>query len=688
MKQILFILTTVLFSASIQAGITTYTFTNEQWHSKQGSTVMDNTTDGWTSDKAGESYITTTNPNFQNGVKVTANATYTGAGATSIKSFTNVRRITLNYATTTKGKGSFNIQVGTNTAIDTAVTIGEANHELTITLPEAQTGQITFKVNCTRNSIYLYQIAIRSEDGLSPVFTQSTFQLVTDISQLQDSDQIIFGVADGTTNKIMGYYDESVSQNNIHAINGKYSTSRDMVAANDNAIYTLWITEDPATNRTQYIFQDELRYEQAFLVADGGRTKNKLTLWTDVVSSAYGNNGYWSMTIALDGTAVIENLGTSERKYMQYNASDKLFGCYADPNSQTKVCIYREVPAPPATEPAISAPMINFGDIVLPNNSTGNKTIEVNAMNLTADITATLKHGDAFSLNNNQSPITNHQSAILDRDGDNLTISYSVTQAGRYIDTLVLTSGSTTVEVTVMLNAIRELTIAEAVHSAEFDLVYLNPVVVTKKYDKYIFVRDDTGSMIIFNSTNPATDKPYGQGLEQGHQLSGVIGRFVNYYGVPELRPTAAWSVAPQKVTVLPEEQTTPIDSADVCRYISIPNATISDNTLSTNHKSKIKNYKLSDPFNVGIPSGTFSHVEAIVMISWDELQLWFIKADAATPLDEVNEDKSQMSIPSDRADRQRNLKSQIYNLLGQPVTPNYRGIIIRNGIKVLNAND
>ena len=597
---------------------------------------MDNTTDGWTSDKNGESYATSTNPNFQNGVKVTANATYTGAGATSIKSFTNVRRITLNYATTTKGKGSFNIQVGTNTAIDTAVTIGEANHELTITLPEAQTGQITFKVNCTKNSIYLYQIAIRSEDGLSPVFTQSTFQLVTDLSQLQDSDQIIFGVADGSTNKIMGYYDESVSQNNIHAINGKYSTSRDMVAANDNAIYTLWITEDPTTNQTQYIFQDELRYEQAFLVADGGRTKNKLTLWTDVVSSAYGNNGYWSMTIALDGTAVIENLGTSERKYMQYNASDKLFGCYADPNSQTKVCIYREVPAPPATEPAISAPMVNFGDIVLPGTTSGSRTIEVNAINLTADITATLKHGTIFSL----STFNFQPSTLIDRDGDNLTITYSVTQAGRYIDTLVLTSGTTTVEVTIMLNAIRELTIAEAVQSAEFDLVYLNPVVVTKKYDKYIFVRDDTGSMIIFNSTNPATDKPYGQNLEQGHQLSGVIGRFVNYYGVPELRPTAAWSVAPQKVAVLPEEQTTPIDSADVCRYISIPNATISGNTLITNQQSGSTNYKLTDAFNTGLPAGTWAHVEAIVMISWDELQLWFINAEAATAIDQTTNDK------------------------------------------------
>lgn len=48
------------------------------------------------------------------------------------------------------------------------------------------------------------------------------------------------------------------------------------------------------------------------------------------------------------------------------------------------------------------------------------------------------------------------------------------------------------------------------------------------------------------------------------------------------------------------------------------------------------------------------------------------------TPLDEVTNDQSQI----------KHQKSQIYNLLGQPVTSDYSGIIIRNGVKVLTTND
>ena len=82
----------------MEAGITTYTFTSKTWTS--------NPAGGWVSDKDGESYEST----YQKGVKVTAN--YAGAGATSVNTFHNVRRITLNYATTTSGKGSFRVQVG------------------------------------------------------------------------------------------------------------------------------------------------------------------------------------------------------------------------------------------------------------------------------------------------------------------------------------------------------------------------------------------------------------------------------------------------------------------------------------------------------------------------------------------------------------------------------------------------
>ncbi|MCQ2348721.1 MAG: hypothetical protein MJZ65_06000 [Paludibacteraceae bacterium] len=623
MRKILGIVAFVAMTMPLMAGITTYTFTSADWKSKQGSVIVDGKTDGWVSNKAGLQYD---KPQYQTGVKVTSKEAYTDAGATSIKSFTNVRRVTFNYATTTSGAGSFRFQIGANAIIDTTVTISTTNTDLVVDLPEEQSGQITFWVHCTTNSIWLASVSIRSEDGESPVFTQATYQLVTDIHSLCDSDQVIFGVADGTTNRMMGYYDEMVSQNNIHAIKAVYDKDRTIIRESDDAIYTLWKEIGENVNDTVYVFQDELRYEQAYLVASGGRTKNKLTLWDDVVSPAYGNYGFWRMTIGQDGAAVIENAGTSTRKYLQYNAKDQLFGCYENADSQTKVCLYRRVEAKGTDNPAIVANMVNFGNVQLARSSAmveGSKTMEVNAVKLTEDIICSLKHGDVFSL----------QTTSLDRDGDLMTISYQATKSGKYIDTLVLSSTGVTEEVTVMLTVVGEISIAEAVQCAEYEFVYLNPVVVTKKYDTYVFIRDETGSMLIYDTTNPDTGKPYAQGLEQGHVLSNVQGHFKNYFGVPEMTPTTAWTVDAQKKSVTPET-VTEVDSADVCHYVRIENAVVGENF-------RWGDILVVDKFNTGIRCATPLTLDAIVMIDHDELQLWIVKQEyMPTDIDEVSATK------------------------------------------------
>lgn len=619
MKRIIFLLVAVVASCAMQAGITTYTFTAKNWTS--------NPAGGWVSDKDGESFETSTNPNFQNGVKVTAN--YSGAGATSVNTFNGVRRITLNYATTTKGKGSFRIQVGENTPIDTTVTVTTANKDLTIVLPASQTGKIRFTVNCTKNSIYLYKVIIRSEDGVSPVFTQDMFKLVTSVEQLQDSDQIIIGVHKEGVNKIMGYFDEDVSQNNIHAINGKYSADRTTVDANDYAIYTLRTA--PEKGKSAYYIQDELRYELAYLVASGGQTKNRLALWTSLVDDkTYGDYGYWNISIAADGAATIQNLGKSKGKYLQYNATNNptLFSCYPDENSQTPVAIYRLTKAT-GDVAAIVAPMTNFGTVILDQAEvTGSKTIEVNANKLTQDITASFKHGDIFSLG----------ASTLDRDGDNLTISYKATAAGKYIDTLVLVSGEVKTEATVMLTVAPLYTIAQAVQQPDYTMVYLNEVEVTKKFDKYVFVRDATGSLLIWDNGNA-----YGKDLKSGHKLTGVCGRYQNYFGVPELAPTAQWKVTKAEEAV-PEDATLPIDSADVCRFVRLQNVAISGGKITGTELPVI------DAFDTGIQEGKCDILDAMVMISWNNVELWVVKqTNTPTPPDPTSIFSGQQSAVSNQ---------------------------------------
>lgn len=650
-KALLYIL--LLCTTHTFAGITTYTFTNPRWASKQGTVACDGKTDGWISDKDGTEY----NSSYQIGVKVTARGT--GAGASSVQSFTNVRRLTINYATTTKGQGSIRVQIGENSPIDSLFTLSNPhNRDLTIVLPEEQTGKITFTVNCTRNSIFLNSISIRSAEGASPEFTQSAFRLVTDVHTLRDSDQVIFGIADGTTPMLMGYYNEIVSKNNIYAITGIYSADRNTVNANDNAIYTLRKVAD-SNGDTAYIFQDEIRYEEAYLVANGGKTKNKLALWTNYTSKEYGDYGIWTMSIAQDGAATIMSQGTSTGKYIQYNSADKLFGCYAEPGKFIPVCIYREVPAIGTDKPCISASLVNFGEVCLSDASvSGSKIITINAIRLTEDIQATLRHADIFSLS----------ASVLDRDGDQLTISYHTTGAGLYMDTLDLVSGDTRSSVTVLLNVVSQQTVAEAVQNEDFATVYLNPVVVTKKYDRYIFVRDDSGSMLIYDGMD-TEGKPFGQGLSKGDVLTRVHGRYQNYYGVPELSPMEAWHVESSKTECLPDSNILALDSADVCRYVVLDSVVVSGERCTYRGQT----YALADKFNIGtLVENKPTRIEAIVSYDWNVLTLWIISQTAypePTAIDDTPQDNKPFPV---------------YTILGQPAPDGCKGIVVQKGIKTL----
>ncbi len=620
MRKYILTLLAIFCLSSLYAGITTYTFTSTKWASKVGSTVCDGTTDGWVSDKDGSSYA---DPRYDaqgrlmyQGVGVTSSPSYSGAGATSVLSFEDVRRVTFNFCqNSSKGKGVIYVQVGAN-APDSIVVhkpatsgAGVYNRDSIVIFSTPQTGKIKFWVKCTENAIYINSISIRAATGGSSVFTMDTYQLVTDVAQLQDSDQVIFGVSSPSINYIMGYFDESVSVNNIHAIRGRYSADRSQVDADDRAIYTLRVTE--LNGNTAYVFQDELRYEEAYLVASGGQTKNRLALWDKLVdTNTYGNYGYWDISVAASGEAVIRNLGNSKAKYIQYNASNNptLFACYETQGAQTPVCLYRRVPAM-GDITAIVAPLVNFG---ITTTTTGSRTIEINANGLTQDISVSLADGSIFSVS----------SELLDRDGDNLTVSYSASAAGHYTDTLILRSGETETRALVMAQVLMPMTIAQAVSLPDYSITYLNPVVVTKKYDSYIYIRDASGSMLIFDRGNGETGKPYGQGLVSGDPLTGVIGRMLNYYGVPELSPTQAFSVG-SRSEVLPEQAGATVDSADVCRFLQLDSVVFSSQTQLT---YRGHSYAVANKFNLSdFIEQKSTRVTCIVSYDWDVVTLYIV---------------------------------------------------------------
>jgi hypothetical protein len=256
--------------------------------------------------------------------------------------------------------------------------------------------------------------------------------------------------------------------------------------------------------------------------------------------------------------------------------------------------------------------MTNFGTVLLSGNTaTGSQAVRINANRLTEDIVASLKQGTVFRLSD----------VSVDRDGGYLDISYEVAASGDYIDTLVLQSGEVRCEALVMLHAVAPMTIEQAVQSVDFEVVYLDSVLVTKKFDSYIFIRDITGSMLIYD-TGDGEGKRYGAGLKQGNVLRRVVGRFRNYYGVPEIAPSQAWSVERETVGCQPEV-ISKLDSTLVCHYVRIADAKITeDNLLSSN---VITSVLIDDKFDMGLQNGSFASVDAIVMMVWNELQLWCV---------------------------------------------------------------
>ena len=548
-----------------EAAQTTYTFTSKAWASKVGTTVTDGTTDGWTSIQEGLDYYTgRETPQGLNTQGVHITTTVTGASAESVFSFTEVRKLVLNYCTNNKkGSGTVVFWVGENDSVVATITAptdnGGLNRDIAIDLPSAQSGKIRFKVNCEQNAIYINTLTIKASNASPSVggLTKSTFQLVTDVAQLTDSSEVMLGVSDATQNYVMGVFDESVSKNNIHAVSASYSSDRNTVNEVASAVYTLRVSAaDDGTK--SYTLQD---YTDWYIVASGGNPNNSnnnyLTAWDLADSPSYGRYGYWSITIGDGGAATLLNEGSSRSNLLQFNANGgtPIFACYQDA-SKTSVAIYKRVSVPSEGEPYIQPTFVNCGTALLTGTTvTGSTSVTVNAINLSAEIGATLKDGTVFSLSKSE----------LDRDGDELEVSYSASAEGVYKDTIVLTSGSTSVEVPVLLHVNRLLTIAEAKQLDDQTSCYLQEVRVTKKYNKYIFVEDETGWMMLFDGSNL-----YGKDLKNGHRLTGVTGKVQDYYGNPTLTLSAAFSST--KGDVVEPTEVEALTDADACRYVLIRN--------------------------------------------------------------------------------------------------------------------
>ena len=701
------------FSMSLFATSTTYTFTNQTWSSKVGTISCDGTTDGWTNIMPAKEFWA------GQGAKVNVKSSdYDGEAKTeSVISFENVRKVIVHYCTNSKkGAGSISVLIDDTTMTANPTTEGGTTvRDMVFELQKERTGKITLDVKCTTNAIFINGITIKADNGSGEEFSAKVYHLVTDVAQLKDSDIIMIGIADGKTNKVLGYFDESISKNNIHAVSAKYSDNREYVNGIEDVSYVLRTATSEKGQKACYTIYDP--FAEAFVVASGGKTKNALRIWDKAYDpNTYGDYGYWDIQVAANGEATIMCLGNSLGKYIQYNPTFNLFGAYQE-MKMTPVSIYRQEEAKDLTKPLIVVPLANFGTEVMRTETelNGSKTIEVKANKLTENMTATLKEGTTFSLS----------TTTLDRDGDKLTILYHVTAPGKYIDTLTIANKDTSAQVLVHLNVAKELTIAEAVTSGDFEYIYLNPVTVTKKYDRMVYVRDATGAMMLYDE-GPDNAR-FAKDMVLGNVLNKVEGKFQNYWGVPELHLMAKPDFNKNKtIECLPDTMTVVADSADVCRYIYYDSVAIVYGKLEDLEGTTIdwpavevqgNTLLLSEFFTLPDKSESMAiienrikegnkyyyDVEGIVSYDYDDVVLYptmITLRETPDPEDPDPDDPDPEDPDPDDPDPEDpdeaidNLTtdservSDCYNILGQRVDGNYRGVIILKGQKRLITTD
>lgn len=589
MKKILSLLVVLLGYVNMFGASTTYTFTSLKWNSSVGVVKCDGKTDGWVSILDASEYMEGRNDAqnrlYSRGVGVKKGTT--GAGAVSVLEFEKVRKIVINYCqNASKGKGAINVKVGDesksiNVERPEENGTGVYNRDVELDFGE-QSGKITFTVDCKENGIYINTITIKADNGSpnNPSISENVYRLVTSPSELRDGDKVMFGVAKNDANYVLGLYDENFSKNNISAVSAVYESDRQSVREKEEAVYVVEKYDDA------FAFVDAYGW---YLTATGGNptkgTNNYLTVWDDIQSDYYGDFGLWNISIDAEGKACVENCGWSRSKYMQFNANASnahpVFSCYENMNF-TSVALYRKQDSVDVKKPFIDAHLVNFGEVVLDEEvAAGQKTVEVTAMNLKDEFTAELMRGESFSIDKN----------ILDKDGDKIVVSYSVTEPGEYADSLILKSGRNVFKVGIYLKVLKRMNIAEVINAPEQTVCYLTPVKVNKKYSTYIFVEDESGAMLLYDNGNG-----YGKDVKNGDILSNVSGTKRDYYGNPELSLSAKFSAVnaePNSPTIKDELFT----QDDLCRFVRYENVHGTDNATSV--KLGDEEIAMHDLFNV-----------------------------------------------------------------------------------------
>lgn len=175
------------------------------------------------------------------------------------------------------------------------------------------------------------------------------------------------------------------------------------------------------------------------------------------------------------------------------------------------------------------------------------------------------------------------------------------------------------------------ITCAEVYSKAKDDKVALNDVTVTYANGKNVYVKDETGSMLLYLTASTT--------WKAGDKLSGIEGTLDIYKNLYEVKMTAEQVAA---VTATAGEAPAPVEfaaapvAADMNKYIIVKNVSVAAGEFTTSSATNLdltigdatvvlrNNFKLAQTF----AADKLYDVTAVVAVYNDAVQLYFISAE------------------------------------------------------------
>ena len=361
--------------------------------------------------------------------------------------------------------------------------------------------------------------------------TNVTYLLVTDVADLADGDKVIIA--------------SSGVPGDAYAMGASRGNNFGGVAVTVENNMTISTYEANIITLEAYGNYWRLKANEGYLYA---AANDKNYLKAEDTPDEDGNADA-TITIANDTTTIVFQGSNDQRNHMRFNASNNpvLFSCYAEDSSvKNPVYIYKattEIPEPPVVE--VVAPVLS------PEHNTkfvGSQEVTITCETEGADIYYCINDGE-YQLY--EAPFTIEETATV-KAYAMLGEAQSTTVSAKYIK----------------LAEVENVAEANALDN-KVDFIFNGSAVVTYQNGNNLWIRDDSGSGLIYGSQVPA--------MAQGTVInSGWIAQKYNFRGglVPEFQYPTGVEASGNVVTVEPFERET-LTNANVNEYVIMKNQTI-----------------------------------------------------------------------------------------------------------------